>query len=70
MEIADVRYEVGPFRVDPVRRRLHHGDVPVALTPKVFELLLAFLEDALFKKETASRKIGRLSAQVHKASAK
>ena len=40
----DVRYEVGPFRVDPARRRLHNGDVPVALTPKVFELLLAFVE--------------------------
>jgi len=40
----DVRYEVGSFRVDPVRRRLRNGDVPVALTPKVFELLLAFVE--------------------------
>jgi DNA-binding winged helix-turn-helix (wHTH) protein/tetratricopeptide (TPR) repeat protein len=40
----DVRYEVGPFRLDPARRRLHNGDVPVALTPKVFELLLAFVE--------------------------
>jgi eukaryotic-like serine/threonine-protein kinase len=39
-----VRYEVGPFRVDPVRRRLHNGDAPVALTPKVFELLLAFVK--------------------------
>jgi DNA-binding winged helix-turn-helix (wHTH) protein/TolB-like protein len=42
--MADVRYEVGPFCVDPLRRRLHKGDVPVALTPKVFELLLAFVE--------------------------
>lgn len=42
--MADVRYEVGPFRVDPVRRRLHNGDVPVPVTPKVFELLMAFVE--------------------------
>src|SRR5262245_53650290 len=42
--MGDVRYEVGPFRVDPSRRRLLNGDVAVALTPKVFELLLAFLE--------------------------
>lgn len=39
-----LQYEVGPFRVDPVRRRLLRDDVPVALTPKVFELLLAFVE--------------------------
>jgi DNA-binding winged helix-turn-helix (wHTH) protein len=44
-EIADVQqYEVGPFRVDPVRRRLYNGDVPVSLTPKVFGPLLAFVE--------------------------
>jgi hypothetical protein len=42
--MRDLRYEVGPFRVDPSRRRLHNGDLPVALTPKVFELLLAFVE--------------------------
>ena len=29
--------------MDPARRRLYNGDVPVAVTPKVFELLLAFL---------------------------
>ena len=57
MEIADVRYEVGPFRVDPVRRRLYDGDAPVALTPKVFELLLAFLErpGALLSKDDLIR---------------
>ena len=42
--MADVRSEVGRFRVDPARRRLFDGDVPVAVTPKVFELLLAFVE--------------------------
>jgi DNA-binding winged helix-turn-helix (wHTH) protein/tetratricopeptide (TPR) repeat protein len=41
---TSLQYELGPFRVDPVRRRLFKGDVLVPLTPKVFELLLAFVE--------------------------
>jgi DNA-binding winged helix-turn-helix (wHTH) protein/tetratricopeptide (TPR) repeat protein len=39
-----VHYEVGPFRLDPARRRLLRDEEPVALSPKVFELLLALVE--------------------------
>jgi DNA-binding winged helix-turn-helix (wHTH) protein/Tfp pilus assembly protein PilF len=37
-------YEFGPFRLDPERLLLLHGDSPVALGPKVVETLLALLE--------------------------
>ncbi|HEY2738920.1 MAG TPA: transcriptional regulator, partial [Thermoanaerobaculia bacterium] len=37
-------YEFGPFRLDPVKRALHCGDDPVALTPKAFSTLLALVE--------------------------
>ncbi len=39
-----MHYSLGPFRIDAVRRRLYQGETPVALTPKVFDLLLAFVE--------------------------
>ena len=38
----EVRF--GPFRVDPVRRRLLKDEALVPLTPKVFTLLQAFVD--------------------------
>jgi DNA-binding winged helix-turn-helix (wHTH) protein/Flp pilus assembly protein TadD len=37
-------YEFGRFRLDPERLLLYHGDVPMALGPKVVETLLALVE--------------------------
>jgi TolB-like protein/DNA-binding winged helix-turn-helix (wHTH) protein/Flp pilus assembly protein TadD len=37
-------YEFGPFRVDPVKRRLLRGEDVVPLTPKAFDTLLALVE--------------------------
>ncbi len=37
-------YEFGPFRLDVVKRLLLPEDETVPLSPKVFEMLLAFLE--------------------------
>lgn len=37
-------YEFGPFQLDPVERRLLRNGERVALTPKVFETLVALLE--------------------------
>src|SRR5262245_23013146 len=37
-------YEFGPFRVDTLRRLLSREGVPVALTPKAFEMLLLLVE--------------------------
>jgi TolB-like protein/DNA-binding winged helix-turn-helix (wHTH) protein/Flp pilus assembly protein TadD len=37
-------YEFGPFRVDPADRRLLREGEPVALRPKVFDILVALLE--------------------------
>jgi DNA-binding winged helix-turn-helix (wHTH) protein/tetratricopeptide (TPR) repeat protein len=42
--MSRVCYEFGPFRLDPVRRRLLRDDRPVALTPKAFDTLLALVE--------------------------
>jgi DNA-binding winged helix-turn-helix (wHTH) protein/tetratricopeptide (TPR) repeat protein len=39
-----VCYEFGPFRLDPLRRRLLRDDRPVPLTPKAFDTLLALVE--------------------------
>jgi DNA-binding winged helix-turn-helix (wHTH) protein len=46
-EISPARpqYEVGPFRIDAARRRLIHGTTQVPVTPKVFDLLLTFVEN-------------------------
>ena len=37
-------YAFGPFRLDVVKRRLLHNDVPVTLPSKAFEMLLALIE--------------------------
>src|SRR4051794_34220231 len=39
-----VLYEIGGFRVDPVRRVLLRDGEPVPITPKAFSILLALLE--------------------------
>src|SRR3954447_21193907 len=41
---AAVSYEFGPFRMDPVRRRLLKDGVPVPLRPKAFALLLVLAQ--------------------------
>lgn len=37
-------YEFGPFRVDPIRRRLLRADEEIHLKPKVFDTLLVLIE--------------------------
>lgn len=39
-------YQFGPFRLDPLKRRLLRGEEPVPLTPKAFETLLALVEQS------------------------
>src|ERR1051325_1403882 len=39
-------YEFGPFRLDPVKRRLLRDGEPVPLTPKAFDTLLALVEQS------------------------
>jgi Tol biopolymer transport system component/DNA-binding winged helix-turn-helix (wHTH) protein len=39
-------YEFGPFRLDPVKRRLLRDGEPVQLTPKAFDTLLALVEQS------------------------
>lgn len=39
-------YEFGPFRIDPLKRRLWRDGEPVRLTPKAFDLLLVLVEEA------------------------
>src|ERR1044072_2074652 len=39
-------YEFGPFRLDPVKRRLLRDGEPVPLTPKAFETLLALVRQS------------------------
>jgi Tol biopolymer transport system component/DNA-binding winged helix-turn-helix (wHTH) protein len=39
-------YDFGPFRLDPVKRRLLRDGEPVALTPKAFETLLALVQQS------------------------
>src|SRR5918998_5702701 len=38
-------YEFGPFRLDPLKRRLMRDGEPVRLTPKAFDLLLVLVEE-------------------------
>jgi TolB-like protein/DNA-binding winged helix-turn-helix (wHTH) protein/tetratricopeptide (TPR) repeat protein len=38
-------YEFGPFRLDPVGRRLFRDGQPVALTPKAFDALVVLVEN-------------------------
>src|ERR1700755_2763763 len=39
-------YEFGPFRLDPVKRRLLREGEPVPLTPKAFDTLLALVQQS------------------------
>ena len=39
-------YEFGPFRLDPVKRRLLRDGEPVPLTPKALDTLLALVRRA------------------------
>jgi len=39
-------YEFGPFRLDPAERRLLRGDEIIALTPKMFDTLLALVRNS------------------------
>ena len=39
----DTRFEFGPFSVDPAEQRLLENGVPVAVTPKVFAVLVMLL---------------------------
>lgn len=50
---TDHYYEFGPFRLHPTKRLLLRGDAPVALTAKVFDLLLLLVESsgALLERE-------------------
>lgn len=38
-------YEFGPFRLDPLKRRLLRDGEPLRLTPKAFDLLLVLVEE-------------------------
>ncbi|HEV2863518.1 MAG TPA: LpqB family beta-propeller domain-containing protein [Pyrinomonadaceae bacterium] len=52
-------YEFGPFRLDPVKRRLLRDGEPVQLTPKAFETLLALVEQGgrTVEKEELMRRV-------------
>src|SRR5262245_61276070 len=52
-------YEFGPFRLEPRERRLLRNTLPVALTPKVFDLLVLLVSRAgrLVTKEDALKEI-------------
>jgi TolB-like protein/DNA-binding winged helix-turn-helix (wHTH) protein/Flp pilus assembly protein TadD len=39
-------YEFGPFRLDPLKRRLLREEEPIPLTPKAFDTLLALVEQS------------------------
>src|SRR5215207_3952108 len=39
-------YEFGPFRIDPLKRRLLRDGEPMRLTPKAFDLLLVLVEES------------------------
>lgn len=52
-------YEFGPFRLDPAERLLLRQNVPVTLTPKVFDILLMFVRNGgrALEKEAFMREI-------------
>lgn len=52
-------YEFGPFRLDPAERLLLRQNVPVTLTPKVFDILLMFVRNRgrALEKEAFMREI-------------
>ena len=39
-------YDFGPFRIDPLKRRLLRGEEIIRLTPKAFDLLLVLVEES------------------------
>src|SRR6476660_4111973 len=39
-------YEFGPFRLEPLKRRLLRDGEPIGLTPKAFDLLLVLVEES------------------------
>ena len=39
-------YDFGPFRIDPLKRRLLRGEEMIRLTPKAFDLLLVLVEES------------------------
>jgi len=54
-----MEYRFGPFRVQPLERRLLRHDAPVPLTPKAFELLLVLVEAAghLLEKDQLMKRV-------------
>lgn len=52
-------YRFGPFRIEPLERRLVRGDTPVPLTPKAFDLLLVLVENAgrLLQKDELMKRV-------------
>src|SRR5215212_2441041 len=52
-------YEFGPFRLDPVKRRLLRDGEPVPLTPKAFDTLLALVQQSgrTVEKDDLMRKV-------------
>src|SRR5215472_11239655 len=52
-------YEFGPFRLDPVKRRLLHNGEPLPLTPKAFDTLLALVQESgkTIEKDDLMRKV-------------
>jgi TolB-like protein/Flp pilus assembly protein TadD len=52
-------YEFGPFRLDPAERLLLRQNVPVSLTPKVFDILMMFVRNSgrALEKEAFLREI-------------
>src|SRR5262245_33774106 len=52
-------YEFGPFRLDPVKRRLLREGEPLPLTPKAFDTLLALVEQGgkTIEKEDLMKKV-------------
>jgi Tol biopolymer transport system component/DNA-binding winged helix-turn-helix (wHTH) protein len=61
-------YEFGPFRLEPAERRLLRKGQPVNLSPQLFSLLLAFVENAghLVSKEELRKKLWGTNHYVDK----
>lgn len=58
-EHADLRYQFGPYALEPAQWRLRHGDRVVALPPKALALLLVLVErhGTLVSKEEVLAKV-------------
>ena len=54
-----MEFRFGPFRVEPLERRLLREDVAVPLTPKAFDLLLALVENPgrLLEKDALMKRV-------------